>query len=311
MYPPAGTLLSSNCSGNASHDGGATDYFDAYGTQFNGMFTLWQEFADGAGGSYWTNGDNSSNGTTSCWLPEYFYLYSNPGEATLEWSGCGSSGSFAYGQNYDWAYSNGDGTSTSSQGTTSYGYPYGYTIYDNGSGCCYVYYDGDVGYYVSDTCESCPEYGSFAYDGCNNVGGTDASGQYYDGTWEYGNFYNDGNCGYYFSISGEDTNGCYHPYGWFFIYDPYSAELYWEVTSVYDGMDVVANGYFNYSGGWNGTRADGSGGTYNDSNSWSAASGDIIWQGTYFDNHDSSTWYATVTYDGNGGYSVSQDIYNP
>lgn len=303
VYPPAGTLLSSNCSGNVAHDGGPTDYYDTYGTPFNGMFTLWQEFADGAGGSYWTQADNASNGTTSCWLPAYFYFYNNPSEATFEWSGCGGSGTFAYGSNYDYSYSNGDGTATTNSGFNSYEYPSGYTIYDNGSGCCYVYFDGMSGYYVSDTCGGgCAEYGTFLYSGCNNIGAYDASGQYWNGTWVYGNFYADGDCGTYFSSLSENSDGCYYPNGYWMSYSNAPSSFDWYI---YDTCgNYITSGSFTYSNNWSGDVADGSGGSNYTTGMWSAGYGDYITGGSYSD-CDSNYYNFEVYYDGSGGYYVN------
>ena len=153
-YPPAGTWLSSVCSGPDAHDQGNADYYDYNGTLFNGMFTLWEQFADGAGGSYWTNfGNNTSDNyypATACWYPLYFYTNNTYTQSTVYWEACGSSGDFAYGYSWGYQYWNGDGHSTTEGGSGDYGYSYGYLIYD--SGCCQVYYDGSGGYYVSDNC---------------------------------------------------------------------------------------------------------------------------------------------------------------
>lgn len=105
------------------------------------------------GGSYWTNqGPNHGDQASSCWLPAYFYTAYSSSGISFHWFGCGSEGDFEYGSAFSFIYANGDGTETSGVGSNDYGYYSGYLIYDNGSGCCDVYYDGNGGYYVSDTC---------------------------------------------------------------------------------------------------------------------------------------------------------------
>lgn len=155
-FPPAGTVLSSHCSGPSAQDSGPQDYADAFGTIWNGMFTLWQQIADGSGGSYWQSlGNNNSDAFSSCWLPYGFALYQDSGYLYLTWEGCGSGGEFGpNGSYYNYQYADGSGGSYWDSGQTIYDPPSaGTIIYESGTDyCCKVYYDGNNGYYVSDSC---------------------------------------------------------------------------------------------------------------------------------------------------------------
>lgn len=302
--PPAGIWISSVCSGPDAFNQGNADYYDVNGTLFNGMFTLWEQFTDGAGGTYWSNiGSNTQDGkdpNTACWYPAYYYFDNTATPYNVHWSGCGSDGYFEYGVYYTSGYWNGDGTTTTSSYFNDYGFPAGTTIYDNGSGCCYVYYDGAGGYYVSDTCgPSCETYGTFLYSGCNNTSGYDAGGVYWEATWAYGNFYADGNCGTYFSSMGDNTTGCYYPYGYWMSYSSSSNSFEWQIFDTCSNL--VANGYFTYNSSYSGDRADGSGSSYSESGFWSASYGDLIASGT-FNDCDSNYYNYEVYYNGSGGY---------
>lgn len=303
-FPPAGTLLSSVCSGRNGNAGGATDYYDVNGTLFVGMFTLYEELADGSGGSYWVIvGDNTNDSFSSCWLPQFFYTVNGSNPTTLSWSGCGSSGTFQYGTDVFFTFYNGDGTETGSGYHNDFGYSSGYTIYDNNSGCCYVYYDGNGGYYVSDSCGGgCPAGGNYSFDGCVSFSGNDASGQYWDGTWAYAYFYTDGNCGYYPIIQGYNSNGCYFPYGYWVSYNFYPNSFDW---GVYDSSNnFVSGGNFTYSNSYDGNQADGFGSTNYRTGGWMASGGDLIASGSYYDMAQ-DTWYNyEVRFDGGIGYYV-------
>jgi hypothetical protein len=307
-FPPAGTWLSSVCSGWESHDQGNANYTDANGTNFYGMFTLWEQFADGAGGSYWYSyGNNATDGrnpATSCWLPQYFYTYNTANPVTFHWEGCGNSGDFEYGANVNFGYSNGDGTINDVGYFNNYNYPSGTLIFDGG--CCQVFYDGMSGYYVSDNCGGgCPGNGTYAYSGCVQTSGYDASGQYWDGTWVYADFYNDGSCGYYQQNQQTNSNGCYYPYGYWLTYEASSSSLHWYI---YDSCgSPVSDGDYTYSTSYYGTRAEVSGGYYYDGGSTGASYGDVITTVTYYD-PCADTYYNTyVRYDGMGGYYLENN----
>ena len=309
-YPPAGTWLSSVCSGPNAHDQGNANYFDSQGTLFNGMFTLWEQFADGSGGSYWTNiGDNSTDGLTpptSCWYPAYFYTAYSSWGLSFHWYGCGSDGDFEYGSAYSYTYANGDGTETSGGGGGFYGYPAGYLIYDNGSGCCYVYYDGASGYYVSDSCGGgggCDPYGTYLGSGCIGSSGYDASGQYWSNAWDYGDFYADGSCGSYATVMGSNSNGCYYPSGYWHTYNSGSSSVHW---SLYDSCGTfIADGDFTYYSWYNGDKADGMGGINPDGGSWQAMNGEVFSSGTFFDPCASTYYNYDVCSDGGSGYYIN------
>ena len=311
-FPPYGTWLSSVCSGPDAHDQGNGDYYDANGNLFQGMFTLWEQFADGAGGSYWTNyGNNQQDGNhppyVACWLPAYFYFENNSSVFSFDWSGCGSSGNFQYGSSYSYSYSNGDGNATTGSGGGNW-YTSGQLIYDGG--CCVVYFDGMSGYYVSDNCGGggggCPEINTWLGDGCGSTNGIDASGTYFDGGWAYGSFFADGNCGQYFVQMGTNGNGCYYPAGWKFDYTSGDNHLDWVVND--STSTTVAYGSFTYSSYWHSDNiANGNGESYSDGGSWSANNGDLIASGTYTDSGDMTDYTYNVYYDGMGGYYVYQN----
>lgn len=310
--PPPGEWISSVCSGPDSPTQGPVDYYDANNNVFNGTFNLWEQFTDGLGGYYWTNyganlQDNKSP-NTACWLPAYFYAYNNNNTWSFYWYGCGNEGNFDYGSSYGYSYYNGDGTTTTGGGGGNW-YNAGYLIYD--SGCCQVYFDGTSGYYVSDNCGGgggCTEYGTWLGNGCNNNNGYDASGQYFEGAWTYGSFYADGNCGTYFELIGENTDGCYYPAGWKFDYTSGSSSFSWTVYE--SNGNAVAYGDYTYATSWYSSAvANGSGGTYSDGYAWEASLGDYISNGTYFDYSEGQSYWFYVYYDGSGGFYVDRGVY--
>lgn len=309
VYPPYGTLISSHCSGWSAQDAGNENYSDASANVWNGMYTTWQELANGSGGSFWQSlGNNSSDIYSSCWYPFGFYLQFENGENFLRWNGCGNSGSFGpTGSYYNYVQADGNGGTYSNSGGSTYLPPYdGDIIYQSGDGnCCTVYYDGSNSYHVNDTCVVCPPYGTFLGTGCQATTGTDAAGSYYEGAWNYGSFYADGSCGSYFDFGGTNTSGCYLPYGWKFDYTPYSNSLHWVVRGEYASLQ--AEGDFTYSYGSSSTAvSDGAGGTFPESYSWSASYGDLIANGQYYDPALSINMDYYVYYDGEGGYYVVQ-----
>jgi len=156
VYPPYGTLITSQCSGYSAHDSGSEEYTDALGNPWTGMFTLWQELADGAGGSFWQNGgDGSYDEFSTCWLPEGYCTYNDSGDSYVYWDGCGSSDAFGpYGYYYTLEFSDGAGGTYGDSGGGYYSPPdAGDIIYQSGEyNCCTVYYDGAGGYYIEDYC---------------------------------------------------------------------------------------------------------------------------------------------------------------
>lgn len=308
--PPYGTLLSSHCGGYSSQEAGNEDYYDAQGTPWNGMFTLWEQLADGSGGFFWSSpGNNASDAYSACWYPYGYCLSADSGDNYVSWEGCGSSGSFGpWSYYYNYTYSDGYGGTYTSSGGGAHQPPYsGDLIYQSGEGdCCKVYYDGSGGYYINDSCGGgCPEYGTWLSDGCNSTNGYDASGSYYEGYWAYGSFYADGTCGSYFVQSGSNVNGCYYPAGWKFDYSSSSSSLHWTVSDA--TSTTMAEGDVTYATGWSSSSiADGSGGTYSDGGGWSLNYGDLIASGTYYDGYYGQDFYYEVYYDGMGGYWVSQ-----
>ena len=309
--PPYGTLLSSHCGGYSAQDAGVETYYDEVGTPFEGMFTLWEQLADGAGGYFWSSpGNNASDELTNCYYPYGFCVDANTSDNFVAWDSCGSSGNFGpWSYSYDYTYSDGFGGTYNSSGGGAYTPPYsGDIIYQSGvDNCCTVYYDGAGGYYVSDSCGGgCPEYGTYLSDGCNSTDGYDASGAFFSGTWTFGSFYADGECGQYFVEAGTDMNGCYHPDGWKFDYTSYNDSVHWTVTD--SEANTQAEGDFTYSSGWSSSNiADGAGGTYPGGSSWSANYGDLIASGTYYDNGLAYDVYYEVFADGMGGYWVGQN----
>jgi len=311
VYPPAGTLLSSHCSGYSAQDAGNEDYTDANGAIWNGIFTTWQELADGMGGSYWSSlGNNSSDTYSACWLPDGFCLETSQINYYTSWSGCGSSGDFGpTSYSYYYLYSDGAGGTYSSNNNGSYNPPApGAVIYQSGvMDCCVVYYDGYGGYYVNDTCVVCPPAGTYLSSGCNATSGFDAAGSYYEGAWNYGEFYADGSCGSYFNFISTNSVGCYLPAGWFNDYTSYSNSLHWIVSD--SQSSTVAEGDAQWQYGWNSTsQEDGSGGNHPANfNQQVLFAGDLISSGNYYDSFLSELWLYYVYYDGVGdGYYVVQ-----
>ena len=156
VYPPYGTLITSQCSGYSAYDSGSEEYTDAQGNTWNGMFTLWQELADGAGGSFWQNsGTGGVDEFSTCWLPEGYCIYNNIGDNYLNWYGCGSYGQFGpYGYYHNLEFADGAGGTYAENEGGYYSPPdAGDIIYQSGeSNCCTVYYDGAGGYYIDDQC---------------------------------------------------------------------------------------------------------------------------------------------------------------
>lgn len=298
-FPPYGTLLASVCSGPDAHDQGNANYYDFNGNLFIGMFNLWEQIADGNGGSFWVNqGSNASDVNTACWLPQYFYISQSTDGVSVSWSGCGSSGDFEYGANISYTYYNGDGSTTSGSYFNDYGYGSGYTIYDNA--CCVVYYDGSGGYYVSDNCGGgCPEYGTFLGYGCVSTSGYDAANNYWSGAWQYAALYADGSCGQYSIVNGSNTDGCYYPAGYWTSYSYNASTGSW---SVYDSCgNFVAASDYTYATSYGGEQADGNGGTYAAGGSWQAELGYVFAYGSYSD-CDGNYYNYEVHSDGGSGY---------
>lgn len=310
--PPYGTLLSSHCGGPESQDSGSGTYYDAVGTPFYGVAcTLWEQLADGSGGYFWSSpGNNASDAYSACWYPYGYCLSAESGDSYVSWEGCGSSGSFGpWSYYYNYTYADGSGGTYNNSGGGNYNPPYsGDLIYQSGEGdCCKVYFDGNGGYYISDSCGGgCPAYGTWLSDGCNSTDGYDASGAYFNGAWAYGSFYADGVCGQYFVEAGTNMNGCFYPAGWKFDYTSYSDNLHWTVTD--SQSNTQAEGDFTYSSGWSSSNiANGNGETYSDGSSWSANFADTIASGTYYDYGLAYEVFYAVYYDGSGGYWVSQN----
>lgn len=323
-YPPAGTLLSSHCSGYSAQDAGNEDYTDAQGTIWNGMFTTWQELADGVGGSYWQSlGNNSSDEFSSCWYPNGYCLSTNGGDNYLNWDGCGSSGSFGpTGYSYNNDFADGSGGMYTQSGGGQYDPPSsGAVIYQSGAeNCCQVIYDGNNGYYITDTCGGgYPAAGTVLSSVCSGMGSqssgsedyTDASGSIFVGTFTLWEEIADGTGGSSWNSVGNNASdaysSCWLPLGFKFDYSPYSNSLHWVVNSYEMSYAVMAEGDFTYANGWSSTAvSDGSGGTFPDSYSWSATAGDLISSGTYLDPLLSINIDYNVYYDGEGGYYVVQ-----
>ena len=308
-YPTSGTILASYCAGNAGPSG-TTTYYDAQGSEYsNGTYTLYQDIADGNGGYTTTQvGDNTSSDGTSCYYPSGYCLSYSSGEMTIGWSGCGGSGTFAYGSYSAGQASDGNGGSYSFGGSSDYGYGYGTQIYDAGNYCCYVYYDGNGGYYVSDNCSGCPPFGQYVGSGCVATSGYDASGQYFDGAWQYADIYTDGSCGTYNYVQATNGYGCYYPQGWKLDYSTGSYNFDWYVQDSQDNL--VGSGNFTYSTYWSSEQvANGSGGTDYGSGSSGAYEGQQIAFDFYTEPSDGSLWYYQVVSDGGSGYYVYKNLW--
>jgi len=308
-YPSQGTVLAAYCAGYAGPSG-TTTYTDAQGGQWNnGSYTLYEDVADGNGG-YTTIqvGDNTSANGTSCWYPMGYCTSYSSGETTVYWTGCGATGDFAYGSYSSGQAADGNGGSYSFGGSSDYGYGYGHQIYDAGNGCCYVNYDGNGGYYVSDNCSACPPFGQYVGSGCVPTSGYDASGQYFDGAWQYADVYSDGSCGTYNYVQATNGYGCYYPQGWKLDYTSYQDTFDWYVTD--SQQNNVGSGNFAYHTWWYSEGvANGDGSTHGENGDWQAPYGLQIASNTYYDIGYDQTWWYAVYSDGSNGYYVSQNIW--
>ena len=320
--PPPGTLLSSHCSGYSAQDAGAEDYTDANGAIWNGMFTTWQQIADGTGGSYWQSlGNNSSDIYSSCWYPNGFCLSNYSSDNYVNWEGCGSSGSFGpTSYSYNIVFADGSGGTYGDSGGGQYDPPSsGAVIYQSGEdNCCTVYYDGNNGYYITDTCGGgYPPEGTLLSSRCagytsQDAGAedyTDASGSIFGGTFTLWEEIANGSGGSTWNSIGNNASdvnvSCWLPFGFKFDYSSYSYSLDWTVSD--SGAMTQASGNYNYANGWSSSSiSDGSGGTFSDGYSWSATSGDLIANGTYYDANYGQDWYYYVYYDGMGGFYTNQ-----
>lgn len=299
-YPPYGTVLNSFCGGHWD----TPHYIDASGNQWDGAFTLYHEIADGNGGYFQDSGSENSD---PCFYPDGYVVSAGEGESRVDWNGCGNSGSFGYATYWFAEIANGNGTTRWNGGGSDYGYYAGYLISDYG--CCYIRYDGSGGYYEDNQCESgCPGAGQYVGTGCISTDGVDASGAYFEGAWQYGDYYTDGNCGTYASPTGGNTNGCYYPSGWKFDYSSGSNNFDWYVQD--SQQNNVASGNFTYYTWWaSADVADGNGGTSGASGSWNAYSGQQIDFGFYTEPSDGNLWWYQVSSDGGSGYYVSQNLW--
>jgi hypothetical protein len=267
-FPPPGTLLSSHCSGYSAQDAGNEDYTDANGTIWNGMFTTWQQLADGMGGSYWQSlGSNSSDEFSSCWYPNGFCISNDSGVNYVNWEGCGSSGSFGpTSYYYNIVFADGAGGTYNDSGGGQYDPPSsGAVIYQSGAeNCCTVYYDGNNGYYITDTCSSFPPYGTLLSSHCSgytaqdagNQDYTDADGRIWNGMFTLWQELADGNGGSFWSSAGNNTSdaysSCWLPAGYASTFAPSYPE---NSTSIDD------DGTYIYLIIYQGNRQNGSGGT--------------------------------------------------
>ncbi len=223
MFPPNGTLLSSSC-----------DYVenltDASGTStWSGNFYSNNVYATGDGGTYSSGGYNQNG----CWYPLGFAISWGVtlSESTLSWSGCSSSGTYAYSIGYGNILADGLG-GTIQQYTGGWSASSGDVIYDNLNGCV-VKYDGMGGYYVEDTSGNQP-YGTYL----GNFGGT-SQFTYYDSSNNSYDFDS-----YYWSEDRySDGMGSYYTANYSSNYVSYGTYLGYNST---DGISVYADGNGSY-----------------------------------------------------------------
>ena len=312
-FPPAGTVLSSHCSGPSAQDSGNQDYTDAFGTIWNGMFTLWQQIADGFGGFYWqSQGNNNSDAFSSCWLPYGFGLYGDSGFSYVTWEGCGSGGEFGpTGSYYNYQYANGSGGSYWDSGSSIYDPPSaGTIIYESGTDyCCKVYYDGNNGYYVSDNCGGgCPSYGTLLYSVCSGYSAqdsgsqdyTDAAGRVWNGMFTLWQQFADGNCSYYWSSAGDNASDFYSS-----CWLPEGFSTSYSVQNMVESSYTDSEGIVVYILIFRGNVCDGSGGNYYNDINPIAGTTISTFPSVYPDTAgfwNSSGSYGVLNADGYGGY---------
>jgi hypothetical protein len=106
----------------------------------------------------------------------------------------------------------------------------------------------------------------------------------------------------------ENTEGCWHPYGW--VYDVEITDQYtlsWDVNDYQEYQ--VASGTFAYHIWYSTTFADGEGGTIGTGYDTQASSGDLIYSDNFYDSQSGDTIWYYVIYDGTEGYYVTYSPY--
>ena len=253
--------------------------------------------------------------------PAGSYVDSSSGNLTLDWEGCGTSGTFTYGNWTSITYT--DGSCGTYVDYNEEKVQAGTIIYD---GCCQVIFDGVNSYNVYDNCGDPPpcESAGTATGGTQATNGSNFnwfecgnSGTfYYDGNYE--EEYHDGNCGTYWMVvnfwqatAGDVIydNGCcsviYNGSGGHTVNDtcepPPPCDGSGNLISsdsgqnTWDWSGCESGGTFAYETWTSQTYTDGNCGTYTDVQTFPANNGDVI-----YDNgccqvvFDSSTGWYTV-----------------
>jgi hypothetical protein len=94
---------------------------------------------------------------------------------------------------------------------------------------------------------------------CQSTTGYDAANNYQSGDWLSVGVYTDGVGGFYESNLGENTNGCWHPSGYFYSYNASPSVIFWQNARM--GREGYQEGYFTWFITYNWTAADGNGGS--------------------------------------------------
>lgn len=294
QYPPYGTYISSAC-GTYNGLGQYDTVNDALGTQWNVSVEVWNQLADGVGGSFWT--DSYTANVSPCFYP-YGYVHTGYVNNTLHWSAQnGDNGDFYWGEQWDVNYYDGAGGSVHEDGLYN-AYDYGYVISSNDAAGVvvnlqngnwafwygYGYYLGQASYPINYTTE-CWAVAIGGYT--NNVYADGYGGTYeifYAGGWSGESDIGDCN-GYRYHHNGSGEVSSY----WIDTGGGGGGESYPSYGTYLDGSsnpittDIYFNGYVdgNYQSGstnieigysYNNTYADGNGGSYSESgNSWAYA----------------------------------------
>jgi len=308
-YPAYGTYISSSC-GNSAGIGQYDVVTDALGTQFSVSVEVWNQLADGIGGSFWT--DSYTSNVSPCFYP-YGYVYDGFVNTTLSWSAPnGDNGTFVWGEHWDVNYYDGTGGSIHEDGTFNQ-YEYGYVISSNdAAGHVVNLQNGNwafwygYGYYLDQEQQSVYVYpcsivtpfyvGWNSYDiFADGAGGTYSS--FADYSYEpYGTFI--GNCGDYNYYSNGEGSYYQGEYTGETGYPPYGTYLSGGNGGNYTIStacgDMIVGDY------WDDVDyADGNGGYYNDGTSYY----NYLSYGTQVGNCGGYNYFS----DGSGGYYTEDD----
>ena len=274
----AGTFISSACT--------TTSGTDAQGTLWNGSWTLTSYYADGMGGSYSSNADN----TSPCYYPSGYVSRDSSITSSLNWTQDGG-GVFTYYQAWDYDTQNGAGGFSNFTGGFSYSAGYAFYTYYTPSGTYTLFYDGAVGYYESFTP---PSAGTFLYDVCAYADIVDAAGTTWATHADHTYVYADGYGGSYSVSQGINSNGCWYPAGFVVSIEDSNTSLTYQDEN-------FNNQSWTYATSGTIWTAQGDGTQMNTIYSTQEAAGTMFYSHSY-SYSETTNWVTYYYYDGGNGY---------